>query len=310
MSTEAYTQQYLDREGVFRAFPVAWTMEKADSGAVAIAFQFAIHQEWTPGDRVWSQEWPPGYFTTNRTWIGKKDGNLNDSAIANLGKCGLWNGDTDAIAGPPPRVFVLIDVAAEEYNGKTTFRANWINPNADEPAARGGFAPMDKSLMDQMRARFGTATKVIAGGAPSGSPPAPPQATPALPQPAPVPAVPAQVPPTPAATPAQAIPPTPAAPTTQAVPALPQTPPVSPENVRTDYGAPSVAQPAQVAQPPQMAPPAMQQPQVAPPMVPPQSPPHAAAPPAAGPPTPAPPNVIPPVAGDPEDPIYTDGPGF
>tara|TARA_R110000822_G_scaffold120633_3_gene254139 strand:- start:3566 stop:4315 length:750 start_codon:yes stop_codon:yes gene_type:complete len=226
MNPEEYTQFHLEDEGDYRAFPVAWTVEEKESGAVAIAFEFAIRCKWHGKEQGWSQDWAPGYHTTNRTWIVKKDGSINQAAVDNLAKCKLWNGDWDALAGPPPNVFVLIDVAGETYEGKLRYRANWINPNADEPKARGGsFAPVDTNVLATLRARFQSKTRAIAGGSAPGAAPAPPTATPAA---APTPAAP------------------PAAPTAPAAPAAPGGPPAAP-------GAPPTPTPA-VGGPPAAAP--------------------------------------------------------
>lgn len=146
MNPEDYTQNAIEEEGVFRAFPVAWTVEpspKDDSQSVAIAFRFAIAQKWHGKEHGWSEQWPVGYFTENRTYVVKRDGTINQGAVDALAKCGLWDGDWDKLEGPVPSVFVLVDVGPDTYEGKTRYRANWVNPNADEPQARGGFAPVD-----------------------------------------------------------------------------------------------------------------------------------------------------------------------
>jgi len=175
-------------EGVYRVFPLAWTVEtatKEDSKSVAIAFRFGVAQQWDATDRRWSAEWPPGYFVEHRAWVVKKDGELNTGAIESLAKCGLWDGDWDKLSGAcPVGFFLLADVKAETYEGKTRYRAAWINPNADEPQARGGFAPVDTNLLGSLRARFQSKTRAVAGGARSGGPGAPPpQPTAAQPQP-------------------------------------------------------------------------------------------------------------------------------
>lgn len=177
-------------EGCYRAIPVAWTLEsspKDDSRSVAIAFKFGIASRWDPVAKGWSEAWPAGYFVENRTWIVKKNGDVNEGAIANLAKCGLWNGDAELIQqGPPPQnVFVLLTVEADVYEGKTKYRANWINANADEPPTRGGFKPADPNLVQLLGKVHGTKMRAIAGGTPTGAAPAPPTpAVAAVPQPA------------------------------------------------------------------------------------------------------------------------------
>lgn len=200
MNVEDYTQRPLEDDGVYRGFPVSWTVEpstKEGSESVAIAFRFAVHQKWHPEQKDWSEVWPTGYFVENRTWIVKVDGKPNPGAIESLSKCGLWDGDWDKLAGPVPNVFVLLDVAAETYEGTTRYRANWVNPNADEPKARGSFSPADPDLLASMRQRFQSQTKAIAGGKKGGAAPAPPAPSPAAaPTAAPVAVTPPQQPPT------------------------------------------------------------------------------------------------------------------
>lgn len=174
--------------GDYRGRPLDWTIKNYDSGAGALVIRFKVTNEWFPGKNdepgAWSGEWPQGYYVESKSWIIGKDGNLKDGAIANLAKCGLWNGDFDAVAGPPPAVFCLLSVEGEDYNGKTYFRASWVNPDAPEPSKRsGGFAPIEKDALAAMRAKFGGKAKAIAGsatGAPS-TPAAPAAATPAAP---------------------------------------------------------------------------------------------------------------------------------
>lgn len=172
-------------EGAYRAYPLSWTIEKSEnSESVAIAFQFAIHQKWHKDDSYeqgggqWSPVWPQGYFTYGRSYVVGKTGQVNQGSVEALAKAGLWNGDWDAIVGPPPSTFVLIEVEANVYQGKTTYRANWIHPDAEKPPTRtGGFKPVDESLLAMQRAKFQSQTKAIAGGnRAGGQAPAPPHA--------------------------------------------------------------------------------------------------------------------------------------
>jgi hypothetical protein len=187
MNENAQTQ--IDEQqgaGSYRAKPLSWTIEKKDSGSVAIAIQFGIIQKWHPeGEGTWSQPWPPGYYTYNRTYVIKKDGNMNDGAVKGLADAGIWNGNWDLLAGDPPDVVVIIDVQRSEWQGNVSYRAEWINPNADRPVERGsGFKPVDTDLLAQLRQRFQSQTSAIVGGAPAGgSPPAPPQTQVAPPAP-------------------------------------------------------------------------------------------------------------------------------
>lgn len=183
---EDFTQTPLSDVGTFRAYPIAWTIEPSDkSQSVAIAIRFAIHQQWHAEQKVWSEEWPIGYYTEGRSWVVGKDGNIGEKAVTALKKAGLWDGDWDKIAEAPPRVFVHLDVELETFEGKPRHRAAWIKPDADEPAARGGFAPANADLLTSLRSRFQSSTRAIAAGKPAGTAPPPPKTTPALGAPAP-----------------------------------------------------------------------------------------------------------------------------
>lgn len=179
MNIEDYTQQPLDKEGVYRAWPISWALQestKDESKSVAVAIRFVVHQMWHGKDVGWSQPYPAGWFCDGHVWIVKKDGSLNQGAIANLQKCGLWDGDFDKFMQPPPNYFVHIDVGSEQYEGKLRYRANWVNPDADEPSVRGGFQPTNPDLVQSLRQRFQPQTKAIAGGQRTGAPPPPPAA--------------------------------------------------------------------------------------------------------------------------------------
>lgn len=191
MSIEDYTIQLIEEQGTYRAFPLQWTLEQADSGAIALAIRFGIYSKWQGKEHGWGMDYPAGWYTDHRAWIVKKPteeqskrglgGSLNDKAIENLSKCGLWDGDFEKLDQPPPRVFVHVEVEPEEYQGTTRWRANWVNPDGPEPKPRGQFAPVDRSLLDKLRAQHQAKTRALAGGggasgtAPATPPPPPPQ---------------------------------------------------------------------------------------------------------------------------------------
>ena len=255
--TSEYLQQNVGREGIFRGWPVAWTLEESkgtikdangnDTGvasqSAAIRIQFSIIQEWVTGsDQVqrWSDQWGAGYFVESKTWIIGRDGRLLDGAISNLRECGIWNGDFDQLNAAPPQTVVHLDVQPNEWNGKTYYRAEWINVNADEPRKGGGqMAPVDQGVLERMKAQHGAALRAMSGaGTPPGAPPAPPapgapQAAPAAPVAAPPAVAPPASPPTPMpptaapAPPVAAPPATPMPPTAGGQPS-PPAPPASP----------------------------------------------------------------------------------
>jgi hypothetical protein len=188
MNIEDLTQSVIDEEGTFRAIPIDWTLEESDtvdeetgkkSQSVALAIKLSIVSKWHPDadGGAWSQDYPPGWYVEHRGWVVKKDGTLNEKALASLSECGLFDGEFEKVLeGPPPQVTVLAEVSKENYKGQDRMRANWVNPNADRPQPRGQFRPANPDLVNSLRARFGSQAKAIAGGKPGGKPPAPPKA--------------------------------------------------------------------------------------------------------------------------------------
>lgn len=245
MQLEDYCQTKVPNAGIFRAFPLAWTVQestKEDSRSVAIVFRFGIFQEWHGAERGWSEEWPPGYYAEHFAYVVNREGEIIQGAIDKLVAAGLWDGDWDKLAGPCPQgFFVHLDVGENTYGGKTSYRADWVNPDAPVPQAR-GFAPASDKLLANLKARFQQKTRAAAGGRPTGPAPAPPQPT------AVVGGVPTQPAHPPAGTPAvhvpgMAPPPRTAQPATPATPARPAQPaqPAQPAGPRppTVGGAPS-----------------------------------------------------------------------
>ncbi len=267
MNLEDLTQQQIEEEGVFRVFPIDWTLQEIDSGAVCLAVKLAIARKCQGKETGWSEEYPPGWYTEHRAWIitvpkGKDkqpipgaEPALSEKTVKRLNECGLWNGDFDAVDGPPPRVFMLADVSSEEYEGRQRFRAAWVNPNADEPKPRGKFAPVDRGLLDQLRAKHQAKARALTAAAPGAAPAAaasPPPGIPAGATAAPISAMTAAVPAEAAAAPVAAAPatapaaaapapPAPAAPT-GAAPAAPGAPAVAPAGAAPAWGAPAATE--------------------------------------------------------------------
>lgn len=185
----------LNRVGFHRARAISWTIEesKAPKKSVALVIRFAILQHWdpeyeTPTGQVgaWSTDWSEGWYVDHKAWVVGKEGELNAGAIERLAEVGLWDGDWDRVASPPPTDIFILDVKSEEYEGKAQIRAAWVNKNTDRPVQRGSLAPASNDLLESMRKRFPTA-RAAAGVKPSGTPAAPPR--PAVPSPAVQPAV-------------------------------------------------------------------------------------------------------------------------
>lgn len=179
-----------DREGSFRGVITEYALQDAkNSQSVGVACKFVVHEFWNPELEQW-EDWRPfnmeGFGTT---WIIKKDGQLNSSACESLIKSAGWDGDLNAIAEqrwqPKPLQW---NTSAEAYEGKTSFRPNFLSEYDAAPGGP-GLRHMDGAKAQSLAAQFGAQLRALAGNAkakaaPTGKPTAPP----AAPKPAPAPA--------------------------------------------------------------------------------------------------------------------------
>lgn len=164
----------LDRAGIFKARPLSWRIKVFEGKqSVAIAIEFLITAQLNGGE--WS-DWS-GYeenHVSGDFWVIGKTGQPNVDNVKRLRDSLGWRGVlNDVVSQDVPDIVVQITVNPEEYNGKTHFRAAWINPEDFTPS-KGASADEVK----QLDARFGSLLRAAAG-APSGKP-QPPKSTPAV----------------------------------------------------------------------------------------------------------------------------------
>ena len=168
----------LDREGIFKARPVSWHVKDATSGAVAVSFEFEIMAQWD-SDSGWA-DWSS--YDTHRCvgawWVVKKNGQLNTGAVEQLRHAIGWTGDLRSVFGTPPETVVQITVKAEEYDGRTRFKAAWMNPEDYEPSPQGA----SEATVNQLQARYGSLLRAAATATGGRTAPAPaaPEAPPPL----------------------------------------------------------------------------------------------------------------------------------
>jgi len=149
----------LDRAGLFKARPVEWSVFTADSGAVAINIQFRITAMYEGGE--W-QSWADytEMIVYGAYWVVKKDKSINTGTVDQLAKSIGWNGDLRAVTTPVPDVEVQIAVKEDEYDGKTQYKAGWMNP--------GDYVPMPQTSeedVSKLHGQFGSLLKAAAGAA-------------------------------------------------------------------------------------------------------------------------------------------------
>ncbi len=161
----------LDREGIFKARLVSWKIRDTSSGAVAVSCEFHVLSEWDGVDWAdWSEYDEHRCF--GDWWVVKKSGQINTGAVEQLTRSLGWSGDLQSVLGSPPERTVQISVKADEYNGQTRFKADWMNPENHEPQQG---ASQEK--VGQLQARFGSLLRAAASA--SGVPQ--PEADPAAP---------------------------------------------------------------------------------------------------------------------------------
>lgn len=133
----------IDREGIFKAQPVAWGLsdKKDGSEARAIVIDWRILAQLGP-DGEWV-DWSTyeEYIATGYHYVIKKDGTLNtgkgtmDGTVEQLAKSIGWDGSL-VLPVDPPDVVAQISVKAESYDGKTSFKVAWVNPGDYTPKPR------------------------------------------------------------------------------------------------------------------------------------------------------------------------------
>lgn len=167
----------IDREGRFTAQMLETSLFKAE-GTEAVAFNFhaalmheAVSNEWAALD--------PMPDVRGAVWLVKKDGTINENAVKQLKEALGWDGDWNKLDGADHKwPDFQVDVQADTYNGKTTFKGTWLHHFEADPSQRGGKA-MEPGEKKSLAAKYQAQTRAICGvkqsGAPGpkGKPPAP-----------------------------------------------------------------------------------------------------------------------------------------
>lgn len=179
----------IDRAGKFRGPIIEYGLERSKEGAWAVVLKIAIH-EWLSGTNEWEDWQAYNFCVYARVYFIKKDGRPNEKGVEMLRDTLGWDGDPYSIERKlwqPPACQVL--VKANEYNGQTSYRGEWIDPYDYEGSGVGQASPEDVAALatthgSQLRAMFGT--KPVTAPPPTGKPasPTPPTAPkpPAAPQ--------------------------------------------------------------------------------------------------------------------------------
>jgi hypothetical protein len=167
-----------DREGFFKCGILDYGLDEAQSGAVAFRFRaklthiFDFADEPTEADPELVREpswlaWPGehDFESYGKIWIVGKDGKLNEDGIKRMVEVLGWNADLKAIEDKTfaPKEFVG-NVKPNEYQGKTSYNIEWVDPLDHTPTKGGGIkANVTGDKLSQLEAKYGSPLRALAG---------------------------------------------------------------------------------------------------------------------------------------------------
>lgn len=159
----------IDRKGIFQAVPREWRVRTTDnSSAVAVSLDFDLLAQWNgTGWDDWSQYELHTAF--GDYWVIKRDRTVNQGTVEQLAASLGWDGNLDSVHGDPPNVLVQITIKDETFQGKTRFKAGWMNPGDWSPGPAG--APPEE--VSQLSSQFGSLLMAAAAGAAKQAKPVP-----------------------------------------------------------------------------------------------------------------------------------------
>lgn len=163
----------IDRTGIFKAVPVSWQVRSKETGSVAISIRFRIVAQLDEKNEWHDWQQYGEYQVFGDYWVIGKGGKVNDKTVEQLSTSLGWRGSLGEIAnGTPPEALVQIKVDENTYNGKTSFRAGWMNPGDFVPQSGGE----DAETVRGLDAQFGSLLRAAASkpSAPAGRPKQPP----------------------------------------------------------------------------------------------------------------------------------------
>lgn len=175
MASEVNPQTYspLDRPGIFKGRIIGCQVEDGSTKpeptkTVSVSIKFEVTaqlegQEW----KDWSEYGP--YSVIGWYHVIGKDGGVNQKTVDQLVKSFGWNGDLSAFLGDAPDVLgkvVQFTVEENNYNGKTSYRAGWMNPEDYAPQSRA----LDADSVKKLNTQAGSLLRAAAAAAKAGSP--------------------------------------------------------------------------------------------------------------------------------------------
>ena len=164
----------LNREGIFLARPTAWSIQSKQDGSTqsaALMIHYRVEYE-LAADGNWN-EVPPDTETVGMHNVIKADGTINQGAVERLKKVLGWSAlFGDVVGTSPPDLRVRVDVKRNDYQGKTSWRVEWLNAESDPIGGKGG---LDETGARNLDAKYGHLMRAVGGQQrPGGKAPPPP----------------------------------------------------------------------------------------------------------------------------------------
>lgn len=186
----------LEREGDFQVECKDYTLAEFDSGSVSLGMTFRILNAWDADSETWTDwtkdgEGEPlevtveGLFNLiKRKTADGKSGGLNERQIDSLIECCGWNGSMTTLADKSWQpTNCQVNVKKEDYKGKISYKAAWINPVNATPGG-GKLKAATTDAAQRLQDQWGASLRALAGKAkdkaqkPGGKPTLPPKAAP------------------------------------------------------------------------------------------------------------------------------------
>jgi hypothetical protein len=130
---------YFQREGWFRARPVAWHAKQIPTGSVAICVGFEVVAD-LHGTRIDGRQRVQGDF-----FVTKSTGAPNQKVAQLLCDCAGWGGTFAELSEVPPLdAEIEVEVEAREHKGKLYYQAKWMRPIGGDSEGGGGSVDLAK----------------------------------------------------------------------------------------------------------------------------------------------------------------------
>lgn len=179
-----------DRTGHFRAEVIGKGVKEMDSGAVSIALHVRLTEIWDEATESWQPWGDYDMQAYGDVWVVGKGGKLSDKNVQRLVRCLGWDGSFASINDDWQPTSCQVEIAHEQYQGKSYYKIAWVNGYDDTPGGSGNIGNADEAKIKALEARFGAPIRALTANAKrptvpaaaSGKPPSPPK------PPAPVPA--------------------------------------------------------------------------------------------------------------------------